>query len=144
MATQLERTLVKNFNPSLLGEELQTLGTGISVSWDGFARQGRALFVPIAEPIVRNGTTINPGDMLLTSQQTLTAQQIIDLDAVLTAHDSTEQSQAQVREDQDVVDRDRLVVLYNLGPLSTLTPTQKEEVTQLHVRLHLRQEGARI
>ncbi len=108
------KTVLKDFNRDLLGEELQASVLPFeSVFLAGFVRKGNSQFVGEPAPGPRTisedkvaGTidTADPGEIRFVFTTALTGAQDAILDALLNSHDATQHTADQDRVNQDTAD----------------------------------------
>ena len=120
------RTVLKNFNPDLLEEELAASALPfVSVFLAGFVQQGRFALKPSPNPrqISRDrvsGTVdlADPGELRFEFTVALTFPEGVVLDGLLRAHDSTQRTAEQLRQNEDVTDLAALIA--DLPNVSTM------------------------
>jgi len=123
---RLIKVHLKDFNASKLSEELS--GIPVRVSFAGFVPSlpgsDRLIFTPASQrrEVERRfdgkGLTVveaDPGEMYFDSDRELTAEEIVQLDAILSSHDSANLTAEQVRQDQDRTDLEELRRMYDVG-----------------------------
>jgi len=147
----LSRTLLKDFNPILMREELITLAVSLGVTlrirFMGFDKVSDRLVSPSASRRKigsrRSGGVLteffaDPGEFEITSSVVLNASQESQLDTALNGHNATQRSGGQQRDDRDnLVDQPRLIVLLQKG-VGTFTSAERIEYLTLLGRLFLR------
>ena len=117
------RTILKNFNRDLLIEELAASALPfIQADFSGFKRIDQYVGAPVIESrlILRkrnnDGTYLEdfaqPGEIRFEFSTALTAAEATALDSLLSAHDATQFTTEQTRENQDITDMDTLVDNY--------------------------------
>ena len=110
---------IKDFNPDRLREDFGALASLFnSMSWAGFAQIGDRQYTPnparklVAVSVVNGVRTENfadPGELRFTTSRTLTSIEETQLDGLLSAHDWTQLSAEQVRQDTDKAELDALL-----------------------------------
>ena len=141
---EVVKTVVKDFNPALLEEELNaTIVPARDTYFAGFVRsridsniaipQERVVFEDRVNGII---DTAAAGEIRFTFRNALTAPEDTALDVALAAHDSTGKSSEQDRADQDEVDLDQLITdLPNVTTMSDVLFKQHvERLTRVVVR----------
>lgn len=139
------RTVLKNFNPALLEEELTASALPfVSVFLAGFISAGQNEVQPSPTPrvITRDGVAgtedlADPGEIRFVFTTALTVAEGVVLDNLLTAHGSTGTTSEQDREAQDVLDLDQLIT--DLPNVTTMTNVQFQDHVQRMTRVLVRE-----
>jgi len=146
----LTKLVVKTFNAMLLREEMQAAGLLArieSVVWAGFAQAGNRYYAPLTEPTVIGSSSTpggvtediaQPGEFRFNVPADFSPAEESALDGVLAAHDYTQITAEQGREEQDVSDWQ---ALYNNWPAyrdGTLNAAQQHQYETMGWRLLLR------
>ena len=132
--TLVTKTSVKNFNGSLLMEQVSAILAPSSLGWAGFHRLNERVYEPnaaaqeVGRTSVNGQTTIDtaqPGELRFTFSRDLTAQEDSDLVTLLAAHNSATLTAEQTRQDQDasdlptLIDTERDTFIANLATQNT-------------------------
>jgi len=139
----LLRTLLKDFNPDRLSDEVATAGLpSLSFSMRGFEQRGARLYTPaVARRRVGYSSSTgddfaDPGELHIAPSRDLTVPETITLDATLTAHNAALLSAEQVRQDQDETDfaallaTERQTYLANLQAWDGMNTAQRAVATK--------------
>ncbi len=141
------RTVLKNFNRDLLREELTASALPYeSLHLAGFIRLNQAVGTPAPADVVitrkreTDGSYTEdlaaPGEIRFVFTTALTGAEGTALDALLTAHDSTDRTQEQNRQIQDNDDVDTLVAQY--ANYDSFTDAQFKQYVKLLARVAIR------
>ena len=156
---------IKDFNSDRLREDFGALASLLnSISWAGFTQVGDRQYTPNAarkrvgvrvENSVRVEDFADPGEIRFSTSQTLTPAEETQLNNVFVAHDWTQLSAEQVRQDTDESDLDALLAterqIYkdHLRDWDAYTSQQKADATKAMflslgkvLRIFLRQQRA--
>ncbi len=150
MSIRTIRITLRDYNRDLLHRELLlVLPANLNLNTVGFEKVADRLYKPRSEPIIRkgplvNGThpdrrTIQPGELWVTTDLDLTAQEAIDLDATLAAHDETQRSRSQIRADDHDADFAQLAA--EERGWDALTDKQQLSALRRLLRTRLRENG---
>lgn len=130
----ISRTLSISINPVRLLEDLAATLPATLLDPIGFVRETDRKYNLRAGPFVYEKTlagesTAQPGDIRLEFSRELTAQEIVDMDAILVAHDHTVLTARQIQLDADLVIIADLKTTIAGG--GTLTLAQLTEFTRI-------------
>jgi len=135
---------LKNFNRDLLREELTASALPfVSVALAGFERINQFVGAPTSEPrlVFKDGVRniedfAEPGELRFEFVTALTASEEVGLGSLLLAHDSTQRTVKQQRQERDVSDLDTLVA--NFPSFDLFTNTQFRSFVKVLARSYIR------
>ena len=148
------RTVRKNFNRDLLREELTASALpfelrpdgDIEMELSGFVRRNQFEFNPSPNPrqISRDGKAgtvdlADPGELRFVFTAALTRPEGVVLDGLLAAHDATQRTAEQLRQEQDVTDLDALIA--DLPAVPAMTPVELRDYVEKLARVVIRDQS---
>lgn len=136
----LIKIMNKDLNFSLFQQEYSALGLSpLSLLLAGFTRVPKGNYEPFASRQVISSASdpgggpditdsADPGELRFKFEVALTGPEEASLDAFLTAHNATQQSDAQINEARDITAKDQFIQTFQ--DWDTLTAVQKDNRTQ--------------
>lgn len=140
---------IKNFNPSLLTEELEAivpaLPSNVLTDLRGFSKETRFKHAPgrrlVFHDAVRNIKVFGePGEIHVVSNDALTVAELAAIESVLDGHDWQQKSVIEHNEETDAADLDDVDAKFRAG-LESLNPIQHRAVVDKVIRMVLRDQG---
>ncbi len=140
----VDKNVIKTINSSLLQVEISAALPMTGISWRGFIRSetNQRWMEPFPEASRRVGRSngvedfANRGDLRLRFDRDLTGPEDTQLDGILTAHDHTQLTQRQQRQEQDNTDTD--ILKTRLSEWDTLNNNQRWNVVRRMLRMIIR------